>query len=129
LPGSTRVSRRGVQRAKPFDTCIQIWEAGPNGQPDLPPGSIDDGLLGTGGTDTNGNFIASDGTPGIPVAPPLHGGQRIFAVDVCADLVSAVVSIVIVPTPALSPVLLLAMALLLAAFGILTLAGRSRRPF
>jgi hypothetical protein len=116
-PGSTRVSGRGTARAKPGDTCIQIWDAGPNGVPDDPPGSIDDVLLGTGGTDENGNFVAPDGTFGIPVMPPLHGGQRIFAVDVCADLASTVIETVITPAPVLSPALLGVFAILLGTLG------------
>lgn len=124
--GSTRVSGRGTARAKPGDTCIQIWEAGPNRVADTPPGNVDDVLLGTGGTDENGNFVATDGTPGIPVSPPLHGGQLLFAVDVCAELTSAIFEIVIGTVPLMSPLVLLALALLLAAGGAMRLGRRWR---
>jgi hypothetical protein len=119
------VSGRGTARAKPEDTCIQIWEAGPNRVPDSPLGSIDDTLLGTGGTDASGNFVAADGSFGIPIATPLRAGQRIFAVDVCADLLSTVFLIVLTPAPVLSPLWLLTVALGLAAAGIRRLARRA----
>lgn len=125
VPGSTRVSGRGTPRAKPGDTCIQIWDAGPNGVPDIPPGSVDDILFGTGGTDSDGNFVAPDGSFGIPVDPPLRGGQIIFAVDVCADQTSAVVQITIARAPLLSSLMLLVMAVLLGVLGTRTISRRS----
>src|SRR5262245_36082903 len=63
-------------------------------------------LLGTGGTDANGNFVSSDESPGIALPAPLEGGQRLFAVDVCAGLTSAIFEIVIGSVPVMSPLAL-----------------------
>ncbi len=46
-------------------------------------GSVDDRLLGTGGTDASGIFVDAMGNAGIAVAPHLRAGEDIFAVDVC----------------------------------------------
>jgi len=124
--GSTRVSGSGTPRAKPEDTCIQIYDVGPNGRPDAPPGSVDDILLGVGGTDEAGNFVAVDGTPGIPVSPPLRNDQTIFAYDVCAEMVGGVF-FVSFPAPVLSPPGLVAVVLILAAIGALALGPRRSR--
>lgn len=117
FPGSRRVSGRGTPRAVPGDTCIAIYSVGPNGNPDVPPGSVDDVLLGIGGTDESGAFVAVDGSPGIPIYPPLQSQQRIFAVDVCSGQTGGVF-IVTTPVPALGPwQLLVALVLLIAVAG------------
>jgi len=55
--GSTRVFGKGTPHGKAGDVCIKIYAVGANGIADNPPGSVDDILLGTGGTDAQGNFV------------------------------------------------------------------------
>ncbi len=104
----------GTPNAIPGNTCIEIFAVGANGVPDQPPGSVDDVLLGTGGTNANGIFVDAAGNPGIPVLPPLRQGELIFAVDVCQDLVGPVVT-VSPAAPTLSP---LALILLVGALSL-----------
>jgi hypothetical protein len=120
FPGSTRVFGTGMPNAIPDNSCIVIYSAGPNGVPDQPPGSVDDQVLGTGGTNASGTFVDAMGNPGIPVLPRLHGGERIFAVDVCQGLVGQVVTVLTTPAPVASQ---LALALLI---GLLAVVGSSR---
>ena len=104
----------------PDDSCIAIYSVGPNGAPDLPPGSIDDELLGTGGIDASGNFVDATGNLGIPLSRPLALGDALFATDVCQGLVGQVAVIgAPAPAPALSPTLLAVAAGLLALIGSL----------
>jgi len=119
LVGSTRVFGTATVRAKPGDTCILIYEAGANGSPDSPPGSVDDVLLGTGGTDENGQFVDVSENPGIGLSRPLRFDDRIFAYDQCADLVSGVRGVP-VPLPVAS------LAHLLALIGILVAVASMR---
>src|SRR5262249_41984243 len=67
FPGSTRVFGMGTPNAIPGNSCIVIFSIGPNGVVDQPPGSIDDQVLGTGGTNASGMFVDAMGNPGIPV--------------------------------------------------------------
>lgn len=101
--GTLRVFGAATPNAKPGDTCIAIYAVGANGRPDSPPGSVDDEILGTGGTDELGNLVDVSGTSGIPLSRPLGGGDRVFAYDACEELSGAVVT-VIVPAPALTPI-------------------------
>ena len=111
--GTSRVFGIGTAHAEPGDSCIEIYAAGPNGVPDNPPGSVDDELLGTGGTDANGSFVDAMGMPGIMLSRPITAADRLFAVDVCENQVGATVK-VRAAAPALSPPMLaLAVALLL----------------
>lgn len=123
--GTARISGMGTPNGKLGDSCIQIFSVGPNGKPDNPPGSIDDELLGTGGTDAAGNFVDTSDMPGIPLSRPLGIGDRVFAYDVCEGLAGAVVA-AIVPAPLFSASGLAAAVgvLLIVAFIGLT---RSRR--
>lgn len=99
--GTTRVFGVGTPHAIPGDTCIEIYSVGSNGVPDDPPGSVDDELLGTGGTDADGNFVDGMDMPGIMIDPPLGPDTRIFAYDVCEDLVGPVTGAQF-PAPVLS---------------------------
>jgi hypothetical protein len=111
--------------AIPDNTCIAIYAVGPNGVPDHPPGSVDDQLLGTGGVDANGLFVDAMGNPGIPLAPPLSLGERLFAVDVCQDLVGPVATVsnrTLAPTA--SPLALALLAGLLSVLGVWRLRVR-----
>lgn len=125
-PGSTRVFGMGTPNAIPDNTCIAVFAVGANGVPDHPPGSVDDVLLGTGGTDANGLFVDAAGNPGIALSPPLWRGERIFVADVCQGLVGEVATVSI-PTaaPTLSPVALVLMVGLLALVGCWNLSSRS----
>jgi hypothetical protein len=99
--GTARIFGTGTPEGKPSDSCIQIYLVGANGTPDSPPGSVDDELLGTGGTDAAGSFVDLSDMPGIPLSRPLGIGARIFASDVCEGLTGAVVA-ALVPAPVLS---------------------------
>ncbi|MBI1818536.1 MAG: hypothetical protein HYR72_26425 [Deltaproteobacteria bacterium] len=122
FPGSTRVFGMGTPNAVPGNSCILIYAVGPNGVPDSPPGSVDDPLLGTGGTNASGLFVDAMGNPGIAVSPRLRQGERIFAVDVCQGRVGQVVTVSTTPVPAAST---LGLALMI---GVLALMGlRARR--
>lgn len=125
-PGSTRVFGVGTPNAIPGNTCIAIYAVGPNGVPDHPPGSVDDVLLGTGGTNANGLFVDTTGNPGIPLSSPLSLGERIFAADVCQGLAGQVTTVSRPTTaPTLSPVALVLMVGLLALVGCWSLRARS----
>lgn len=117
FPGSTRVFGMGMPNAIPGNSCILIYAVGTNGVPDDPPGSVDDQLLGSGGTNTSGIFVDAMGNPGIAVSPPLRQGERIFAVDVCQGLVGQVVTVSATLAPAASTLALTLMAGLLALVG------------
>jgi hypothetical protein len=104
--GSTRVFGSGTARGKVGDICIAIFAVGANGAPDSPPGSVDDELLGVGGTDSEGNFVDASEAPGIGLSRPLVSGDRVFATDVCSGQRGSVVATAI-PAPALSPPFLL----------------------
>jgi hypothetical protein len=54
---------------------MEIWSAGQNGAPEN--GGGDDELLGTGGTNVQGDFNG----PGIALSPPLRVGELIYALD------------------------------------------------
>lgn len=118
FPGSSRVFGRGMVHAKPGDTCIGIFAAGANGAPDAPPGSVDDELLGSGGTDINGNLVDAMDNPGIPLSRPLRPGDRVFVADLCEGLVGAVAVIRVSAAPVLSVYLLAVMGALLAGLGV-----------
>ena len=83
-------------------------------------GGPDDVLLGTGGTDANGNYA-------IGLNRPLKAGDVIFIVDTCAsppasgplDLITGAA-----PAPTLSPALL---AVALAMLSLIALIGMRRR--
>ena len=123
--GSERVFGTGTPNAAPGDTCIAIYAAGPNRVPDQPPGSVDDELLGTGGTDANGNFVDATENLGISLSRALMPGDIIFAADICQDLVGQVAVIEpAAPAPALSPVLLALAVALLALIGSLGVLRR-----
>ena len=119
--GGTRVFGIGTVHAKPGDSCIQIFSVGPNGVPDNPPGSVDDELLGTGGTDLSGSFVDAANQLGIPLSRPVAG--EIFAFDACENLAGAVVR-ARAPVPVLSTTALA----LTAALLLLTGLRRQRRP-
>jgi hypothetical protein len=120
-PGTTRVFGIGTPYPIAGDTCIAIYATGDNGVADNPPGSVDDELLGVGGTDANGNLVDAAGNPGIALSRPLRGEESVFAYDVCADLVGRAVLIRLAAVPLLS-----SGALALAALALLVL-GISRR--
>lgn len=125
-PGSRRVFGMGTPNAIPGNTCISIFAVGANGAPDNPPGSVDDELLGTGGTDANGIFVDTTGNPGIALSRPLRVGERIFAADGCQGLVGQVATASIsTAAPTLSPVALVLMVGLLALVGCWHLRSRS----
>ena len=128
-PGSTRLFGMGMPAAVPGNSCIAIYAVGPNGRPDNPPGSGDDQLLGTGGVNASGLFVDAMGHPGIPVAPPLSLGERLFAVDVCQGLVGPV-AIVSNRTlaPTISPLALALRAGLLSILGVWRLRVRRVAP-
>jgi len=119
-PGSTRVFGMGTPNAIPGNTCIAIYAVGPNGVADDPPGSVDDELLGTGGTDASGIFVDAEGNPGIPVWPPLRQGERIFPVDVCQGLVGQSARATAAVAPAASPFGLVLLVGVLALIGLRT---------
>lgn len=119
--GATRIFGIGTVHAKAGDSCIQIFSVGPNGTPDDPPGSVDDELLGTGGTDANGSFVDASDMPGIPLSHPV-GADRIFAFDACEGLVGLAIGVNPAPAPMLSPP-----ALLLALAVLLLVAARGQR--
>jgi hypothetical protein len=122
--GITRIFGLGAPNAKPSDSCIEIYLVGDNGEPDDPPGSVDDQLIGTGGTDAAGNFVDGSDAGGIALTQPLIDGNRLFAFDACNDVVGATVFLRIA-MPASSPALVLLLAGALALFGIMRL---SRHP-
>ena len=64
---------------------MQIFDAGPDGAV----GGGDDTLIGSGGTDSSGNF--NDGQNGIAVSPALVAGQKIFAFDADHNIAGKVV--------------------------------------
>jgi hypothetical protein len=115
--GATRVFGIGTVHAIPGDSCIQIYSVGANGVPDNPPGSVDDELLGTGGTDATGSFVDATEQPGIGLSRALGAEERLFAVDACANLVGAVAR-ARVPAPALSTAALVLTAALLLFAGV-----------
>src|SRR6185436_12925381 len=115
LIGGTRVFGIGTVHAKLGDTCIQIYDVGPNGVPDSPPGSVDDELLGSGGTDANGSFVDAANQPGIPLSRGLTG--KVFAVDVCENLIGAAIRPQ-APVPLLSVSAMVALAALLMFVGM-----------
>jgi hypothetical protein len=114
--GTARIFGMGTPQGKPDDSCILIYLVGANGTPDTAPGSVDDELIGSGGTDGAGNFVDSAEMAGIPLSRPLGMGDRVFVYDVCEGLRSAVLA-AIVPAPVLSP------AGLCAAVGLLALVA------
>jgi hypothetical protein len=123
--GTARIFGTGTPEGKPNDSCILIYLVGPNDTPDSPPGSVDDELLGTGGTNAAGNFVDSSEMAGIPLSRPLGIGDRVFAYDVCEGLTGAVVA-AIVPAPVLSAAglsMAVGMLLIVALIGL----TRSRR--
>jgi hypothetical protein len=62
-------------------------------------------VIGSGGTDANGNFIDAMGNPGIPVSPELGEGDCVYPYDQCEDELGAVSCIEpTAPAPALSRV-------------------------
>jgi hypothetical protein len=123
--GTKRVFGIGMVHAKTGDTCISIYAVGPNGSPDAPPGSVDDELLGSGGTDASGNFVDASDAAGIPLSRGLNTSDRIFAADVCEGFIGAVVGVV-APAPTLSAA---GLVLLVAALVLLGLRGLTpRRP-
>jgi len=122
-PGSSRLHGRGISRGIACDTCIEIYDAGANGVADAPPGSVDDILLGTGGTDAAGNFVDCAGNLGISVHPPLVSGQRVFAADVCAELIGGV-AVVAALAPAMSAAGVVAAVGMFLAIGALRLRRR-----
>lgn len=127
VPGSTRVFGMGTPNAVAGNTCIAIYAAGPDGVPDQPPGSVDDILLGTGGTNASGLFVDAAGNPGIAVSPPLRRDERIFAVDVCQGLIGEVTTVSFpTPAPTLSPGALVLLVGLLSAVAGLTLRQSAR---
>ncbi len=115
-PGSNEVTGTGPPDLGP--ECLKVYEVGPNRVPDG--GGPDDVLLGTGGTDANGNYA-------IGLNRPLKAGDVIFIVDTCAippasgplDLITGAA-----PAPALSPALL---AVALAMLSLIALTGTRRR--
>jgi hypothetical protein len=121
--GTIRIFGSGTPEGKPGDSCMLIYEVGPNGVPDNPPGSVDDMLLGTGGIDAAGNFVDAAENPGIPLSSALAFGDRVFAYDVCEGLRSGVLA-VIIPAP------LLSLAGIAAAMGLLLIVAfiALRRP-
>ena len=123
LPGSTRVFGMGTPNAIPDNSCILVYAVGPNGAPDHPPGSVDDQLLGAGGTNASGIFVDAMGNPGIAVAPPLRYSEDIFAVDVCQGLVGEVTTVSATPAPVASDLGLLLIACLLALLGVRRLSA------
>ncbi len=123
--GQNRVFGLGTPNAKPGDSCIEIFAVGPNKVPDDPPGSVDDELIGTGGTDAAGNFVDASEAAGIALVHPL-GGDRIFAFDACNGLRGATVP-VRGQAPALSPTLLMFVAGILAVLGFVRLSYGPRR--
>jgi hypothetical protein len=129
IVGTNRLFGSGTPHGKPGDECIAIFEVGPNGNPDNPPGSIDDELLGTGGTDENGVFVDAMSNPGIPLTRQVREGDRVFAVDVCEGLLVGHVIGFVAPTPVLSGLALFALTALLLLFGIWKVAsGDKLRP-
>ena len=73
-PGSKEVTGTGPPNRDPG--CLKVYEVGANRVPDG--GNPDDMLLGSGGTDANGNFS-------IMLSRPLKSGDVIFIVDTCAS--------------------------------------------
>lgn len=110
--GSTQVSGSGIPNGP---NCIQIFDCGPNGTC----GDGDDVLLGTGSTNSFGNFS-------ITVAPALIADHKIFARDTCNSL-DGPVTFVAVPViaPLLSPTMVLLLAVTLGLVGLLRV-GRMR---
>ena len=94
------------------------------GWPDDPPGSVDDQLIGTGGTDAAGNFVDGSDAAGIALTRRLGSGERVFAFDACNDLRGTTIS-VRAPAPALSPSLFIVVAGMLGLLGFRRL---SRHP-
>ncbi len=124
--GTTRVFGLGTPNAKPGDSCIEIYLVGSNHVPDDPPGSVDDQLIGTGGTDAAGNFVDGSDVPGIALTRPLGAGERLFAFDACNFLLGATVT-VRAGAPALSHALLMLVAVLLALLGARQVLRQQRR--
>ncbi|MEO8605044.1 MAG: hypothetical protein ABI629_20925 [bacterium] len=124
--GDSRIFGSGAPRPTP-NSCIEICLAATPAMPSVPPCSGADLLLGSGGTNSSGQFVDSGGAPGIPLSAPLANGQCVYAFDTCADERSAIACARLpAPAPALSTFGLgLAGALLslLGWFGI----GRLRR--
>ena len=96
-----------------------------HGRPGLPPPCIEIldcsatpcTVLGTGGTDANGNFT-------IPLSDPLRCGERLFARDVCnmPPLTGPVFIVICKVAPAMSPAMILVLVTLLGIVGLLQLA-------
>lgn len=105
--------------------CIEIFLVGNNHAPDDQPGSVDDQLIGTGGTDAAGNFVDGSDAAGIALTRPLGAGERVFAFDACNDLLGAIVT-VRAAAPALSASLLIVGAGLLGLLGFRRLSRRAR---
>jgi len=118
IPGSRRVFGMGTPNAIPGNSCILIYAVGANGLPDHPPGSVDDQLLGTGGTNASGLFVDAMGNPGIEITPPLRTGDRIFTVDVCQGVVGPVETVTAMAVPLVTSggFLCIAALLILIAF-------------
>ena len=125
VDSTTRVFGLGTPNAKPGDSCIEIYSVGSNNVPDDPPGSVDDQLIGTGGTDAAGNFVDGSDAPGIALTRRLGSGERVFAFDACNDLRGATIS-VRAPAPALSPSLFIVVAGMLGLLGFRRLSRRPR---
>jgi hypothetical protein len=123
--GATRIFGSGSPNAEPSDSCIEIFAVGANEVPDNPPGSVDDQLIGTGGTDAAGNFVDASDLPGIVLSRPLLPSDRVFVFDACNDLAGATV-LVRTPVPLLSPALLIIFAGGLGLFGFFRLSRRLR---
>lgn len=103
---------------------LEIWSAGPNGIAEG--GSNDDELLGTGGTDSMGNFTSS---PGIRLFRPLGPDDEIFAIDrqnALSGPTAQVIPVGAAPAPTMTPWGFLAS--LLALLGVANL-GLLRRRF
>ena len=93
VPGTDRVFGVGTIHVALGDSCISIYSVGANGVPDVPPGSIDDELLGTGGTDVDGNLVDTSDQPGIMLNRPLGAHEQIFAFDSCTNRIGAAVPV------------------------------------
>jgi hypothetical protein len=120
--GTTRLYGIGAPHPQPDDACIAIYSVGANRVPDVPPGSTDDELLGTGGTDANGSFVDAMNLPGIGLSRPLRSDDVLFAVDVCLGLVGAAAGVTAQAPPLTGAGLLLSVALMLV------IARRTLRP-
>lgn len=67
---------------------LEIWSSGPNGVAEA--GTNDDELLGTGGTNAQGEFESS---PGIAISRALQLGEMIYAIDRANNLIGPAVEV------------------------------------